>query len=59
MIPISDDIVLDDDEVETNFIRASGPGGQNVNKGASAAQLRFDVEHSHSLPEAVRARLAR
>ncbi|HEV2300365.1 MAG TPA: alternative ribosome rescue aminoacyl-tRNA hydrolase ArfB [Stellaceae bacterium] len=59
MIPIRDDIVLDEAEVELSFIRASGPGGQNVNKVASAAQLRFDVPRSRSLPEGVRARLAR
>ena len=59
MIPITDDIVFDEAEVEIGFIRASGPGGQNVNKVASAAQLRFDVVRSRSLPEAVRARLAR
>ena len=59
MIPITNDIVFDEAEVEIGFIRASGPGGQNVNKVASAAQLRFDVVRSRSLPEAVRARLAR
>ena len=59
MIPIADDIAFDETEVEIDFIRASGPGGQNVNKVASAAQLRFDVPRSRSLPEAVRARLVR
>jgi ribosome-associated protein len=44
-------------ELEESFIRASGPGGQNVNKVASAVQLRFDVGRSRSLPEPVRARL--
>jgi ribosome-associated protein len=44
-------------ELEETFIRGTGPGGQNVNKVASAVQLRFDVAHSPSLPEAVRAAL--
>jgi len=59
MIAIDDRLSLDDDEIVETFIRASGPGGQNVNKVASAAQLRFDVRRSPSLPEAVRARLER
>ena len=57
MIPVTDAIALDEREVEESFIRASGPGGQNVNKVASAVQLRFDARHSPSLPEPVRARL--
>ena len=57
MIPVSEDILLDESEIQFHFIRASGPGGQNVNKVASAVQLRFDVKHSPSLPEAVRSRL--
>ena len=57
MIPVTDDIVLDEREIEENFVRASGPGGQNVNKVSSAVQLRFDVAASPSLPEPVRARL--
>ncbi len=57
MIAITDRIALDESEIAVSFIRASGPGGQNVNKVASAAQLRFDARRSPSLPEAVRERL--
>lgn len=57
MIPITHRLSLDEGELEWSFIRASGPGGQNVNKLSTAVQLRFDVRHSPSLPEAVRARL--
>lgn len=56
-IPIARDIALDETELHETFIRASGPGGQNVNKVATAVQLRFDARHSLSLPEDVRARL--
>jgi len=59
MIVIDDTLSLDESEISESFIRASGPGGQNVNKVASAVQLRFDVRHSPSLPEAVRVRLER
>lgn len=59
MIAINDDLALDERELSETFIRASGPGGQNVNKVASAAQLRFDLRGSPSLPEPVKARLAR
>src|SRR3954471_747197 len=57
MIMITDSLRLDEAEISETFIRASGPGGQNVNKVASAVQLRFDVRHSPSLPEMVRAAL--
>src|SRR5438128_6395053 len=56
MIRVTDDIVLEDREIEERFVRASGPGGQNVNKVASAVELRFDVAAS-SLPTDVKARL--
>lgn len=57
MITVTRHITLDEAEIEEHFIRASGPGGQNVNKVATAVQLRFDVEHSPSLPAPVRERL--
>ena len=56
MIRITDAIALDESEISESFIRSSGPGGQNVNKVASAVQIRFDLRSSPSLPEAVRAR---
>jgi len=59
MIRITDHIAIDESELVESFIRASGPGGQNVNKLATAVQLRFDVQHSPSLTDEVRARLAR
>jgi ribosome-associated protein len=59
MIRITDSISIDESELEERFIRASGPGGQNVNKLASAVQLRFDARHTPHLPEDVRGRLER
>jgi ribosome-associated protein len=56
MIEITPTFSIEEGELEFAFVRASGPGGQNVNKVATAVQLRFDVEHS-SLPEEVKARL--
>jgi ribosome-associated protein len=50
---------IPEDELEESFVRASGPGGQNVNKVSSAVQLRFDVVNSPSLPEEVKLRLLR
>lgn len=59
MIRITHTIAIDDDELDEQFVRASGPGGQNVNKLSSAVQLRFDVRRSPNLPGDVRARLER
>jgi ribosome-associated protein len=58
-IVVTPSISLDPDEVEETFVRSSGPGGQNVNKLATAVQLRFDVRRSPSLPDDVRDRLER
>ncbi len=59
MISITPVLALDESEIQLDFVRASGPGGQNVNKVATAAQLRFDVRRSPSLPNGVRERLMR
>lgn len=59
MIQITRTIAIDEREIEESFVRASGPGGQHVNKTSSAVQLRFDARRSPSLPEPVRARLER
>jgi ribosome-associated protein len=59
MIRITPTISIDERELDERFIRASGPGGQNVNKLSSAVQLRFDVRNSPNLPDDVRARLER
>lgn len=58
MIEITPSVPMDERELQIDFVRASGPGGQNVNKVATAAQLRFDVNAS-SLPEDVKSRLIR
>jgi ribosome-associated protein len=56
-IEIAANIAIDEEELEERFVQASGPGGQNVNKVATAVQLRFDVARSPSLPDGVRFRL--
>ena len=57
MLQITPTLTIPDDELTFTFVRSSGPGGQNVNKVATATQLRFDVRNSPSLPEEVKARL--
>ena len=57
MIRVTDEISIDEREIEESFVRSSGPGGQNVNKLSTAVQLRFDVRRSPSLPNDVAVRL--
>lgn len=57
MIPITDNITLEDDEIQESFIRSSGPGGQNVNKTSTGVQLRFNAATSPALTDYVRTRL--
>ncbi len=59
MIEITDSIAIDDGELEFEFVRSPGPGGQNVNKVSTAAQLRFDITANASLTDDVKERLAK
>ena len=59
MLHITPSMAINENEITFSFIRSSGPGGQNVNKVATAVQIRFDIKNSLSLPEAVKKRLIR
>lgn len=59
LLRVTPSLALEERELEFSFVRAEGPGGQNVNKVATAVQLRFDVRRSGSLPQSVKARLVR
>ncbi|MDF1591159.1 MAG: alternative ribosome rescue aminoacyl-tRNA hydrolase ArfB [Desulfobacterales bacterium] len=57
MIKVTPNITISEDEIQIQFMRASGPGGQHVNKTSTAVQLRFDIKNSLSLPDVIRERL--
>jgi ribosome-associated protein len=59
MIPVTADLALDERDLDERFVRASGPGGQNVNKVSTAVELRFQIDGHSALPNDVRERLAR
>ena len=59
MIPVTDDVTIYETEIHMDFVRSSGPGGQNVNKVSTAVQLRFDVRNTVSMPVEIKERLIR